>query len=476
MKKVLIFCLMLFLAGGVFAFDPHLNEVTITPSQAYLGKQVSFQVTLTPSDTNGNVRFYDDSTLVEQRPYVPTTPFVTFTKTYNTVGTKNVKFVIADFNETDSDISNNEVLKSFYVKKGLDLSISSLTINPANLVAGGLTTINFTVTNLGDENFWGNIPVEIRVDSNVACNTAVSGIDVTTTGSCEWLVPKDYTETYQMTATVNKIGDVNELTLTNNSLSITISGTGKPNLVVNSVVVPDQMRRGFFENIAVSVKNLGGSSSSSTQLVVSLQPEGKLAEVIYSGTIPALASMGSEAANFVYFFSAIGNYTILANIDTNNSVVESNEGDNNFGLTVHIYDFNINTIAEENEKLAEKVAIQNGQIQACEVEKKGFMNSLANCDVEKGACATNLAVCNQNNSTKIANWVKDMDANRAALDSLYQAENIRITGECNTKISVLSNERDQWSAIVLLSMAAVIGYVIFTKYWKPKNRSGVGFT
>ena len=110
--------------------------------------------------------------------------------------------------------------------------------------------------------------------------------------------------------------------------------------------------------------------------------------------------------------------------------------------------------------------------------KNKVVSSLGLCRGESETCSSQLRIANENNNTKISNYMVNIDANREAEKTIYLGEVSRLT-QVNSdtvdtyekKISTVNVGRAQW---VLFSVIVVIvgaAYFVLEDVNRNKGRS-----
>jgi hypothetical protein len=473
MKKFLLL-LILLIPTLVLAADPSITRVDY--NQPYLNKPVTFTIHINPDDTNAVLRFVDNGYLITQQLFTPETTSIDFTYTWNVTETRELKFYITNIEDaTGNDTNNDEVIKTITIKRGLDLIIENLSMDPSVFTPEQQTKFTYTIKNIGDENYSGLVKTEILIDSNSVCSVDVNLSSPN--AECLWTPPASNATSYNVVAWVNRNNAVPELTLTNNTTSISIGTIARPDLIVDKINISQQIRRGEVTNIAVLIKNLSPVRVENTTLDIYLTHKGATYN-IYATDTGEIFGRSSKGINYAYLFADVGDYTIKAVIDANNSLVESIESNNEFSYRITVVDFNMQQVLEENTRLRTDLAAAEGKLQGTLAELDSYKQDVLNKETQLKNTQTNLEICNTNNSSKISNWMKDYDANSTAVfqaqyNSLLQAKKDS-EDKCNTNLQIVGEEKNQWAGIVILGLLSFAIWIIYNEYLKKMPRKNVG--
>lgn len=475
--KLTILFVVLF-SGLAMASDPSISSVDF--EQVYVNQQATFTINIDSNGTNGVVRFVDDGFLVESKDYDEYTTSLQFSKTWSADLTRTISFFLDNISEPDEDVTNNTFEVQVEVMRPLDFIISDFVMSPSQLAIDVITTFTFTVANIGVDDYEGPIPVSIMIDGNVVCS---SNVDLNNlTGSCS-TTPTSLTKNlYDIVAVVNKDGAIPEFTVTNNSKSILAVGIAIADLTIDKIILPSSIRRSELNNIGIIIRNLGEFPSQSTtlNLYLSHSDSNTVDELIGTQQTGQIKGSSTEGFSLPYLFPNQGEYTLKATINSEKNIIESNYENNEYVITFNVQDFNINQLIEENRELRLKIIGLEGKDQVSQSKYLVCNQDLSGKILEVNSCQTNLNICNTNNATKIANWMKDIDANKnieiRAVEALhqtclYQKQTDRTI--FNKEILSVENEMVQWQILLIAVMFGVLAYFMFMEYNKRRTKKSI---
>jgi hypothetical protein len=477
MNKIFITMgLILLFTTIAFAADPQINDVTY--NQPFINKQTTFTIHLNPDGLQGIVRFVDNGTLITQQSFDEHTTELSFSYAWNVKETRTLSFSIIDLNDTDTNTQNNVWTKNVDIKKGLDLTIKDVVVNPTTIPPNEPITFSITIENVGDENYVGTIPIDIVQDGEIICSETIENIGIEEkTIDCIWVSPQTTIEEYEFIIQVNRNALIPELTLTNNSFIYNSLTAPKPNLYIKSIIVPQNIRRSSVVNLGIIIGNEGGLKAENVLVNIYLSYEGGQKSKVYYKTLDLISPGSEKGFDFVNIFESVGEYSISIYVDEDKQIPESNENDNLYSYKITVYDFNVDDVFRENDQLRRDLSIEKGKTESCLVKKKTYMEDVLRKENEIQNCQSNLNICNENNSTKIANWLKEVDGNQEALIQIMRSENDKLIREKsdlertkNIEIELIQKEKSEWAMLVVIGLMLIIGWITFNEYSKRKPK------
>ena len=256
-------------------------------------------------------------------------PAIAFLGTDTIIATYNRRLMINADGTPNTDTFTDLYMLKYTMGNDLALKTDSLMADPSNLAPGDPATLSVLVQNLGDQ-VAQNIPVSFYhgdpanggkvIGSATVTDTLIPGDSRTV--SIPWSLQTGSTP-ITVYAVVDPQSTIDVLNRANNTVSVTLA---LPNLVVQSISSEKSGPTRY--TLIVTVANTGGTPSPATDLVIR---NGSVSgPVIANLSVPALDRFAS--VDVVAEWDASTNpqptYTVVANVDTTNSVPEYNKYDN----------------------------------------------------------------------------------------------------------------------------------------------------
>lgn len=433
-KKIFLLTILLLFSSFAMAADPQVLDFNYTTPVVY-GKTTQFTVQLDTNETSGTVNMWDGETIIEQKNYLIDTNIITFDKIFTQIGTKTIKFSITNPNQTDINTQNNLIQKDIEIIKGTDFLAKTLILTPETYLPNTNIKTELVIENIGDQNYLGGVDIVFFYDGNELGYTTITNINMGETKIAEYTItlPPDFQGQKLIMAQINRSGAVKEFDLTNNTISRTISETSLPNLLINSFTYDGTPTKAKGTKFKLLIKNEGGTLAENVAIKIYDGAIGD-ASKIYDTIITSLNSHSTQEIDFTFFFTDTKSRTFIAYIDPLNNIQESNDNDNTYTIN-----FDVNDNGEEIDigEYLTNLSIVEGQLTDCEnklypvqLEKENALTSLSAMTKERDNCVSNLNVCNSNNATALANWVKgaetqiqikqdDADTQFVALQNTY---------------------------------------------------------
>lgn len=483
MRKIIIAIIMVFILGTVCALDPKI--ISVTNEEAYVNNPTTFTVMIDDDGMTGNVQFIVDEIEISEKPFSEENNIIEFSQTWSVKETKKIRFNISLdplIGETDSNMENNYYDLNIEVKRGIDLKIKEFKTIPTIVTPGKEIEFDITVENIGDKIHAGTIPVEVILNEVVICTKSISGIGIEQKNiKCTWISPETTSESYEFIAYVNRNGvAIPEETITNNSKSYITQIAPKAELYVKKIDVPENLKRGTVTNFSIIIGNKGGRPAENFNTNIYLAYENEIPKKVSQKMIEKINVNDEYGFNLANIFVNIGEYTIVVKVDEENIINETNKTNNISSYKINVNDFNIDSIYEENDKLRKNIIIAEGKLESCLIQKNDYMQSNILKDNELKTTQTNLNICNQNNSTKIANWVKEMDGNQEAMIQIMQVKYTDLLNEKNNlinqytaQLTEVENEKTQWSLLVIGGLIGLALWALYGEYMKHKPRKSI---
>ncbi|MDV3103294.1 CARDB domain-containing protein [Thermococcus waiotapuensis] len=226
----------------------------------------------------------------------------------------------------ESDESNNEVSCSYYIEPP-DLTISSYEWVQADLAKGYLT-YRVNVTNLAGDTYRG-FYVALYVDGEFKGEVWVSSLmdSKTVEKTISWRF--NVGGTHEVKLVVDPWNYIPESDETNNEVNTEVT-IELPDIVVTSISTPEMHANAFFL-VNITVRNVGNQDIGRGFPVVVYQ-DGRYLGWAWVGSLPA----GGEANVTVWIRPYPGDSTLKAIADSGNYVVEVNETNNEYSISVHV--------------------------------------------------------------------------------------------------------------------------------------------
>lgn len=489
MKRLLLL-LTLLIPAFASAGNPSVTNVTYGP--VYINQATVFTINIVPADTNGVIRCantgtpcVDTNTGLSSTPFNQSTSSVTFSLSWNVNQQQNPKFyfdnlidVNTGFFPAGNNASDDFVDTNFFVKRPFDVIVADFNMSTPTLQPNIQTTFNFRISNIGDDNYNAIIPVDVVVDGNVVCS---SNLDLNNlTGSCAWTPVSFNSNSHSVSAIVNRLGAISEFTTTNNSMTLSSVGTSLPDLTINNIILPTQLRRGELNNLGILIGNIGQGAAQSSLLNVYLTFNGATT-LISSTQTDVIGANSTKGVPLPYLFQTAGDYNISVKINENQLTTETNYANNTNSIAFVVQDFNINQLIRENDAYRIQVIELQGKLDVSKAETQSCQQDVLNKTGEISSCQSNLNICNTNNSTKIANWMKDLDANKDAEFAIFEMKYNDLLNEknadqntCDIEKLGLIDEKNQWSMLVIAGLLALVGFIAFNEIQKAKPKKDFG--
>lgn len=477
MRKYFIIIALILISVSVFASNPNL--ISVDSNQFYLNQSGSFILTMNPDDTNGKIEFYDNSQLVSITNYDSSSGVFIFNRSFSITGNRTIRFVLTDINGSDTNSPDNNITKIISVMKGVDLSVIEITTTDTTVTAGSRDIVSVKVQNIGDVNFVGTFNLNLYADTNLIGTKQIVNLGVLEERkfTYDWNVPSDFNQSTLRVNIVNN-GTVTEASLINNEKTQIVSDLQKSDLTVKTIDMSTSLRKDFIETITIVIKNVGQKNVVGAQVEVWVDSVTENSK-IYSNTI-SINGNSEKSFDFVYSFPSVKEYKMIAMVNRQQIIPESNFSNNTNELNVSVFDFNLNAILNENDSLKKQLAEQIAKYDGVDIERQSCLTSLATQRSENETCASNLNVCNSNNNTKIANYMTQIDANREAEKTIYLGQIASITQEKKNlvieyegKLASKEDEKNQWAMLVILILIVGIGFIIYVQVLKNMPQKGI---
>jgi LEA14-like dessication related protein len=477
MKIKMMIMLFLLLISVVFAANPAILSVDY--NQFYAGKEETFIVKINPDATNGTLNFYEGLSMVRQVAYFNTSSDFLFSANYSNPSDKNIYFRLTDINGVDENTLNNEIYVPIRVKKGIDLEVTSISISPTTIIAQNTVQIVTKVINSGDENSTaiGSLVFYYNDNNFLTTTLPIFQIGEEKSFSVSWTPPVDYNGGL-IKVYANTQGQFPEFTTINNEKTLLLNNPYLAELIAADIVTKTTFRKGMVETITLIIDNNGSISVQDMQLEVYLNSVAD-SQRIFSNSI-TIGANSRKSVDFIYSFTEIKEYKFIMVLNRNLAIKETSYSNNQLQKVVSVVDYNLQAIVDEADSLRKELAIAEAKIVGIDTEKGLCQASLSTLRASEESCTSNLAICNSNNSTKIANWMKDLDANREAEKTIYLGEIARIGKEKaeliieNTaKIKAAEDEKNQWALLVIAILLGILLFIAYENLFKNKIRKAV---
>ena len=259
----------------------------------------------------------------------------------------NVPWIIAsnfaEFNVLDYLNSENNILKFAGPQSTLtythqilileynnpDLIINNISIDDNKLVLNKDNNISVLIKNDGYSDC-GEFVLELKIGDTILTRT-IDGLEKNSTKNIVFTFKPTILGNYEIIATIDKNNNINETNETNNILTKTFTcieenttpSEDKPDLTISNIYLTGNKLLLNKDNIiTVLIENIGLADCSN--FIVEL----KIGDTILTRTIDGLEKNSTKNIVFTFKPTILGNYEIIATIDKNNNINETNETNN----------------------------------------------------------------------------------------------------------------------------------------------------
>lgn len=471
-QNITILLFLIAISGIAIASDPRITGTNITGKTYY--QETKTTVFIQPDGQTGNMNFWENGVIIQQKPFLTTDTNIEFIKTYLDIGTKELKFTITDATSNDNT-ENDQYTETIEIKKGIDFVITDLNTNTDLYISDQNLLLLITIKNEGDTVFDGNVPINIFYDNNLMTTIQLNNIGIGETKTVTQTInlPHNFEGTHTLKTVINQSLAIMEYGLTNNEKTKSITLSQKANLKINSLIIDaNEIKKATPTKLTFYITNDGGRKAGKTTLNIFKDTMDETNK-IFSIQISETPKQTTQEISFTYLFVDSGTKNIIAIIDPLNEINEENEEDNLLITTVEVQDTSINI--DLSQYLANLSIIQ-GELDSCREEilieradKQTKLTSLSRCENQLEETTTNLNLCNQNNATFLSNWAQERDNNLSQeisflsknYEAQLQAKTIEIrTLEANylTRINETEKTRDLYAGIIIFMILASIAY------------------
>ncbi|MCS7144103.1 MAG: hypothetical protein NZ879_03675 [Archaeoglobaceae archaeon] len=210
-----------------------------------------------------------------------------------------------------------------------DLNITELTVEPLPIILGQQASIKARIANIGDANA-GTFNVVFLVNGVEIANQSVSGLSHGT----DTVLTTTWTPTSAIAYTIRVIADPNnairEKNEGNNESSITV-GVNAPDLTVESISLNRTPVLGQPVRIDAKIKNIGDVNAGAFSVAFYVNTT-----LIRTETLSGLNAGSQATVNATWIPNAVGTYLVRVIADPNNSIIESNEANNESSTTTTV--------------------------------------------------------------------------------------------------------------------------------------------
>jgi hypothetical protein len=341
MNKLFLVITLILLCSLAFAQDPSITNVSY-PSETLVGTTETLTVTIDPNDENGTLWLYQDGQPITHKDFNIYSPIITFEQTWQLKGNKQMKAQLLDINSIGNDTNNDKQDFNIQVYNGVDLKPTLITITPTQLLPDQNITIESTIQNVGDKAHLGTIQVQFTYDGILIDTQEFLDLTATQLKNIQttFLLPSNFSGEHIIGVKVNPLQTITEFAYTNNNLTKTISDSTNPEIVVSEIISNSVIRKNNLANFETTIQNNGGTNANNVLVKMyhtSINEQNK----IYETTITSLQSYTQQTLSFSFSFANTGTDKIIVYADPLNHIVEQEENNNTFELTVEILDENI---------------------------------------------------------------------------------------------------------------------------------------
>jgi subtilase family serine protease len=310
--------------------DIAITNVTWTPLDTPVGAEVTFNVFVQNLGTlqagSSRLTFYVDGTDSGFTYISSLDPGATVTEPFTwtaTPGSHTIK-VAADTNDEIQEIDEANNIKVVSLPPP-DLIMQDVTYSPSDAAMGETVTVTATISNQGSSQTQAS-SVALYVDDKLYTTVELLPVDAgkTVTASLEWAAKAD---THTLKVTADPDNSVIESDETNNSQEIKFA-TMTPDLAVRSFTWDtNDLLTSNEVNFKIIVENTGTGAAGESRLVYAIDSTSPVAK-----DLPAIPA-GTATELKINTILAAGSHKVTVTVDTQNSVVELNEANNQRSFT-----------------------------------------------------------------------------------------------------------------------------------------------
>lgn len=313
--------------------DLVVQDITWSPEEPSIGDIVTFTVTTKNQGTSQTNPFYVALYVDESLPaleYVnQIEPNTTTTNTFTWEAQAGLHTfrIFADTNDSISETNEDNNEKTVTLSTSApDLVILGVTWSPEIPSAGDLVTFNVTIKNQGDEGADGSY-VGYYIDSDYRGKHYVEEIDAgaTATKTFVWTARSESHVIRAVADIENAVPENNEH---NNEQTVALPA---PDLVIDEITWSSSGSSGKIRVIVtVSIKNQGKGIAGNSRLYFCIDDNYKLHQEITE------TGAGAITTNTFEWTVKSGRHIIMAIADEDDSIIESNEANNEKTVSIQI--------------------------------------------------------------------------------------------------------------------------------------------
>ncbi|MFC2066785.1 CARDB domain-containing protein, partial [Chloroflexota bacterium] len=312
--------------------DLIIEAITLLPENPSKGDAVTFTVTIKnqgsgKADSSHVAYYIDDAYLtLDSVGSIDTGASATKTFTWTAqAGSHAIKAVADSNNEVaEGDETNNVRTYSFSILAP-DLIIEAITWTPENPSKGDTVTFSVTIRNQGNDRAVSS-RVYLYIDGLARNDQAVLGIDAgaTATKTFSWFAKAG---SHVIKAVADSSNNVSESDETNNEMAVNFS-TLAPDLIIEAItMLPENPSKGDAITFTVTIKNQGSGRSYYSNVAFYIDDA-----YLTSGHVDLIDVSASANVTFNWTAQA-GSHVIKAVADPNDSLIESDETNNEMAVT-----------------------------------------------------------------------------------------------------------------------------------------------
>lgn len=327
--------------------DLHVTGFAVSPSQPIAGQVATVTVKILNSGTcvaQGFVSQWRQEPFAPAGPSAPVvdlaageTATLDLNYTFPNAGNFESTIVIDTHNDVEetNEANNLQILPITVLSATVDLSVTSVTLNPVKPVRGRMSTATIVVSNSGNnaakaftvswQPAWFTSPIVRQVNSLAA--------GASTTLSFTYTYPAD--GTFDSSVTVDSGGTVAETNEFNNTKNFQV--VVEPPLadltVINVDITPNNPVPGEPVTAVMTVKNIGNTAATSFRA----QWQPWFFAPVLSTEVDGLAAGATTTVTFDYTFQFAAVFDGTATVDPLWAVPELNEFNNSLAVKVPIY-------------------------------------------------------------------------------------------------------------------------------------------
>lgn len=217
------------------------------------------------------------------------------------VGSRSIGFNLTNLSEADDDVLNNQKFVNVEIISGVDFEVTTISLTPSITIPGQNLVVTAEVTNVGDLDYVGELPVRFSYDGGEFATPIIDSLasGETKTIEANYTLDANFDGIHTITAKANPDSSIGEFDLTNNSHSISIDSSGGINLSVFSLTWEGEILKGDLKTFFINVENSGKESADNVGVQVYKNVISQQA-LIYEGEINSMNGNSIQQLSFTH--------------------------------------------------------------------------------------------------------------------------------------------------------------------------------